>query len=235
MLPPSAVVAWWATSWLRGHVVTDQVIDAVGSDERLHRDQNGESLLVVLGRLRAAGATGCGLALPVEGDPFGLGGPAAFNALAQDHGEAVVCVEAGLGLVPEQAPETVTWHVAPAARRQLLDVGEADRDLRRTTNVAADALAALEVARWRPEAADLFLDGTRGHLPAPPGIPSRCVDLAARAMTAMTIVDLALVDDGGAASASEIIRRREALVPLDRAARRTLVAACSPEAWPPDS
>jgi len=118
--------------------------------------------------------------------------------------------------------------------RQLPDVGEADRSLRRSTVEAADALASLDVARWRPEAADLFLDGTRHHPAAPPGVPQRCVTLAARALTARLIVELAREDDGGATSALEITRRREALVPLDRAARRALVAACSPEVWPPE-
>ena len=36
-------------------------------------------------------------------------------------------------------------------------------------------------------------------------------------------------------SAYEIETRRAALRPLDRAARRALVAACSPEVWPPRS
>ncbi len=233
VLPPSALLAWWATSWLRGHTVTDLLIDAVTADERLHRDQDGGSLAVVLGRLRGAGATGCGLALPAEGDPLGLGGPLAFNGLALDHGEAMVCVEAGLALVPEQSYETVTWHITEAARRQLPDIGEADRELRRATIETGNRLAALDVARWRPEAADLFLDGTRHSPAAPPGIPTRCVELSGRALTASAIVDLALADDGSAVSASEIAQRREALVPLDRAARRALVAACSPEAWPP--
>ena len=235
VLPPAAVLAWWATSWLRGHIVTDLLLDAVTADERLHRDDRGEVLTGLLGLFRAAGATGCGLALPVDGDPLGLGGPPALTALALEHGSAVVCVEAGLALVPDEGTETVTWHVTAAAQRQLPDVGEADRALRRTTLEAAEALASLDVARWRPEAADLFLDGTRHHPVAPPGVPERCVTLAARALTAQSIVDLALDDDGGAISVSEIARRREALLPLDRAARRALVAACSPEVWPPDS
>jgi hypothetical protein len=49
----------------------------------------------------------------------------------------------------------------------------------------------------------------------------------------MGVVELALEDDGGALSAHEIAQRREALLPLDRAGRRALVAACSPEVWPP--
>lgn len=233
VLPPAAVLAWWATAWLRGQTVTDLLLDAVTDDERFHRDDRGEPLAGVLGRLRAAGATGCGLALPVDGDPLGLGGPPALTTLALEHGSAVVCAEASFALVPEEVGETVVWHVTGAEQRQLPDVGEADRGLRRATAEAADALAALDVARWRPEAADLFLDGTRDNPVAPPGTPERCVMLAARALTARTVVDLALADDGGAASASEISSRRQALLPLDRAARRALVAACSPEVWPP--
>ena len=235
VLPPAAVLAWWATAWLRGHTVTDLLIDAVTADERLHRDDQGDALTGLLGLFRAAGATGCGLALPVDGDPLGLGGPPALTALALEHGSALVCAVANLALVPEEGTETVTWHVIAAEPRQLPDVGEADRALRRTTIEAANALASLDLARWRPEAADLFLDGNRHRPVAPRGIPERCVALAGRALTARSIVDLALDDDGGATSASEISRRREALVPLDRAARRALVAACSPEVWPPDS
>ena len=44
------------------------------------------------------------------------------------------------------------------------------------------------------------------------------------------IVALALEDDGNAVTAREIDARREALLPLDRAARRAVVAACDPDA-----
>jgi hypothetical protein len=47
-------------------------------------------------------------------------------------------------------------------------------------------------------------------------------------------VALALVDDGGALTVLEAESRRAALRPLGRAARRALVAAASPEVWPPD-
>lgn len=232
-LPSAALLAWWTTAWLRGLTVTDLLLDALTADERLHRDGEGQQLAITLGRLRAAGATGCGLALPVEGDLLGLGGPASLNALAVEHGQAAVCAEAGIALVPEEADEVVTWHVTPAARRQLPDVGEADRSLRHEVIAAAEGLAALDVARWRPEAADLFLERRRPAPAAPPGVPPRCVDLAGRALTAIAIADLALEDDGGAVSASEAQARQSVLVPLERAARRALVAACSPEVWPP--
>ena len=58
------------------------------------------------------------------------------------------------------------------------------------------------------------------------------VGLAARGLQAWAIVDLALVDDGGALSSHEAERRRHLLQPLGRAARRAIVAACSPEVWP---
>ena len=233
-LPVSATVAWWATGWLRGLVVADFVLDAVAADDRLHQGPEGEPLLGLLGRLRAAGASSCGLALPVEGDPLGLGGPPELTGAALEAGQAAVAPEAGLALVPEESAEVVTWRILPALPRQLPDVGEADRELRRTTIETADALAALDLARWRPEAADLLRGSAQAAPTAPAGTPPRCVDLAGRALLAEAIVDLALADDGAAVSASEVMIRRATLDPLARAARRALVAACSPEVWPPD-
>jgi len=123
-----------------------------------------------------------------------------------------------------------------AERRQLPDVGEADRALRSALPEAADALAALDVARWRPEVADQLMNlRHRPALAAPPGVPPRCVELAARGLQALEIVALALADDGGALTALDAEARRAALLPLGRAGRRALVAAASPEVWPPGS
>ena len=52
----------------------------------------------------------------------------------------------------------------------------------------------------------------------------RLVELSTRCRV---IVELALEDEGGAVTAVEADARRTALVPLDHAARRGLVAACS--------
>jgi hypothetical protein len=247
-LPAAARLAWWGTAWLRGHVVTDLLIDGVIGDEVTHAvaglgalglapDESTETLLGGLARLRAEGVTTFGAAFPVEGDPVGLGGPVAFNTAALESGEAVVAVLAdgtALGLVPSYVGPTVTWTAHRAARRQLPDVGEADRALRAGLLETADALAALDVARWRPEVADRLMDLRRREpLVAPPGVPERCVALAARALVALEVVDLALEDEGGAVALHEIQRREAAIVPLARTARRALVAACSPEVWPP--
>ncbi|WP_210443246.1 hypothetical protein [Nocardioides sp. SYSU D00065] len=227
-LPHAATLAWWLTAWLRGHEQTDHVLDALAADTHLLA---GGSALDLLARSRATGASYAGLALPVEGDPLGLGGPSEFNAAALDAGQAVVVGD--LGLVPEEAGETVQWRVLAASRRQLPDVGEADRGLREALLHAAGDLADLDVARWRPEVADALMDlHHRPHLDAPLGTPARCVDLASRGLQAWAIVDLALADDGGALSSYEAERRRGLLQPLGRAARRAVVAACSPEVWP---
>jgi hypothetical protein len=241
-MPAAVRLAWWGTAWLRGHVVADHLIDAVLDGDAAHLvafpEAGPEPLVTGLGRLRSAGADALGAALPVEGDPVGLGGPADFNAAALDAGEAVVAVDGAgsalAGLVPSRVGAAVTWQVLPAERRQLPDVGEADRALRAALPVAADALAALDVARWRPVVADRLMDlRHRPRVAAPPGMPRRCAELAAAALQALEIVDLALEDDGGALTASEAEARRAALVPLGRAARRALVAAASPEVWPP--
>ena len=227
-LPHSAVLAWWLTAWLRGHEQTDHVLDVLATDTQLLA---GGSALDLLTIARASGASYAGLALPVDGDPLGLGGPRDFNAAAMDAGQAVVA--GTLGLVPDEQGETVQWRPHDAAPRQLPDVGEADRTLRETLLGAAGDLADLEVARWRPEAADALMNlHHRPQVEAPLGTPPRCVDLAARGLQAWAIVDLALADDGGALSSYEVGQRRGLLQPLGRAARRAIVAACSPEVWP---
>lgn len=247
ILPASVRLAWWGTAWLRGHVVADLLIDAVVGEDATHLvahpGADPEPLMTGLGRLRAQGADALGAALPTDGDPVGLGGPAAFNAAALEVGEAAVALDAAgfavAGLVPDRVGAAVTWSVMAAERRQLPDVGEADRALRSALPEAADALAALDVARWQPEVADQLMAELsrvrhRAPLTAPPGVPPRCVELAGRALQALEIVALGLADDGGALTAAEAEARRAALLPLGRAARRALVAASSPEVWPPE-
>jgi hypothetical protein len=245
-LPASARLAWWGTSWLRGRVVVDLFLDALIGDDATHvvaglaelglgGDGGNESMVSGLARLRVEGATGFGAAFPAEGDPVGLGGPAAFNDAALEVGEAGLVLDTRVGLVPQRVGAAVTWVAHPAERRQLPDVGEADRALRAALLETADALAGLDVARWRPEVADRLLNlRHRVPLTGPAGTPPRCVELAARGLQAVEIVELALEDDGGALSSWQVGQRRAALRPLERAGRRALTAACSPEAWPPD-
>ena len=102
------------------------------------------------------GAEHLGLAWPAEGDPAGLGGPAELNAAAFEAGEAVIA--GAHGWVPRREGAVVFWHAYAARPRQLTDVGEADRRLRLAMVHTADKLAALDVARWRPDVADELTD-----------------------------------------------------------------------------
>ena len=119
------------------------------------------------------------------------------------------------GLVPARVGAALTWSVMAAERRQLPDVGEADRALRAALPEAADALAALDVARWRPEVADRLMN--LRHRPRPPHHPAcrhaawSSPSGAARPWRSWT---LALEDDGGAQTALEAEARRAALLPL---------------------
>jgi hypothetical protein len=169
-----------------------------------------------------------GVALPAAGDPVGLAGPAAFNAEAVDAGEAVLLDGAGLGLVPTQVGAGVFWQVSRAQAPPPADLGEADRDLRAVLREAADTLAALDVARWRPEVADALLNLRRSGSPdLPPGMDPRAVALLTTAARCLVIVDLARRTEGAVATAHEADARAAGLRPLDRAARRALAAACS--------
>jgi len=241
-MPAVAVAAWWGTAWLRGRIDTAAVEAAFADISPVHTVEQGdgtaptphgegvERLLLSLGR---SGATGLGIALPTEGDLLGLGGPVALNAAAVDAGGALLSYPADVAAVPWTVGSGTTWTLYAAQRRQLPDVGEADRALRRATLDGARRLAELDVARWSPDTVDSFDDLRRPpEVDAPPGTPPECVGLAVRGVLMEALVRTALADHGGAVSAVEVMARRDALEELSRHARRALVAACSVEVWP---
>lgn len=239
-MPAAARVAWWGTAFLRGLVTPDEYVEAVLADDASHvfdGPDGPRSLLEATAAARLAGATAFGAAFPAPGDPSGLAGPPALTMAATDAGEAVVALgvptEPGIGWVPEQVGRAVEWTTYAASRRPPPDLGDADRTLRSTLLAAADELARLDVADWRPEVADELHDLRAGApVAAPPGVPPRAADLARRALHLLAVVDLALDSDGGAVSVGELAARRAGLVPLGTAARRALTAACSPDGWP---
>jgi hypothetical protein len=234
-LPLSARFALWFSAWLAGTTSLDDTRDAIVGDDAAHDvvgiPGSGDStpLIVALGLLRSHRASGAGIALPVPGDLLGLAGPGAFNVDVVEAGEGVVLEGADLGLVPFRAGAGVVWSCHHAvSRRQVPDPSEADQLLRQALVRTTDVLADLDVARWRPEVADELM-ALRRHadFTFPTAMAPRAVRLAALATRCRTIVELALEDDGGSVSASEAEARRQALAPLDHAARRGLVAACS--------
>ena len=234
-VPDSAGLALWFSAWVTGSTSLDDARDAVvGSDAAHHvADMPGESdpvpLILAFGLLRSAGATGAGIALPVPGDPLGLAGPSGFNAHALEAAEGVVFGGVDIGLVPHRAGAGVVWRYHEAwSSRQVPDPSEADTGLRQAVLTAANTLADLDVARWRPEVADELMALRRtSDFQLPHGMAPRAVKLVSMGTRCRAIVDLALEDDGAATSAHEAELRRRALAPLDHAARRGLVAACS--------
>ena len=178
--------------------------------------------------LLRASCTGASLALPVAGDLLGLRGPGEFNTLAVDAGEAIVLDGIHLGLVPGLDARTVVWRARPAEPVPVLDRAEEGRQLRQALVTTTAELTRLDVASWQPEIPDLLMNVRhRPDLQLPPGTGPRAAEDLERAALCLEIVDLALRDEGGAASAYEMTERRRCLTDLDRAARRVAVAVCS--------
>ncbi|PSK98649.1 hypothetical protein CLV30_11931 [Haloactinopolyspora alba] len=243
-LPRSARLAAWATAWLRGAAALDDVTTRTCADDEPHdvSDIPGTigtvSLAEALPALRDAGATAFRVALPVPGDPRGLGGPAELNGDAVDVGEVVLTDGAPYALLPDiqvfgppgDQGHLVTWtcrNAEPAPPGDSL--AEADQALSAALLEAGSELTALDVPAWRPEVAALLEDVRESRVaePLPRGFPSQAQTVAARAARLRSIVGFALTDDGGAVSASSAESRRAALTPLEQAARHALVAACN--------
>ena len=240
-LPPAVSCALWAGAWLDGGISLDEARDAITGPEVVHlvsglpgQDEGTEPLILGLGRFRRLGATGVRVAMPAPGDPVGLAGPPAFNELATDQGGAVLLGGTGWGLVPVPLGSSLTWTAAPARTDgPVLDPGEADRGLRTAVTTAATSLADLDVARWSPDAADALMALRRTpDATWPPQVGQRAARTLELALRCLRICDLALADDaGGARTAGEALRRRQALDELGAAGRRAVVAAVATPSW----
>ncbi|GGP67725.1 hypothetical protein GCM10010214_47460 [Streptomyces abikoensis] len=204
-------------------------------------------LTLALGRLRALGATGLRLALPVPGHPLGLSGPPEFNARAMEAEEAVVVPGTALGLVPEvyeAGPEgdvhvEVVWHclaVRDAPPADVPSLSEAERELAEALREATEVLTRLDVAGSGPVARAALeayrARAERSREVLAPGYPpraARVLELAQRVGALIGIAyepgDVQGREHGGAVSASEIAARAAALRPVERTARRARVAA----------
>ncbi|CAD5934637.1 MULTISPECIES: hypothetical protein [Streptomyces] len=247
--PRSGLLAAWGNALLAGLVSPDDAALAIVGEDAVHRVEGlpGEAgpvgLTLALGRLRALGATGFRVALPVPGHPLGLSGPPDFNARALEAEEAVIAYGVPYGLVPEVTevgPEgdlhvEVVWRVLPVREAPPADVpslSEAERELAEALRDATAALARLDVAGSGPvaeAAVDAYrarAEGGRGRDVLAPGYPPRAVRVLELAQRVGLLVSVAYGSGhGGAVSASEIAARGAALRPVERVARRALVAA----------
>lgn len=234
-VPAAARTACWLNAWLAGRESADEVIAGLtGPDPSVDfRGLDGPGPLssaLLLGRLRTLGVARVSAAVPVPGDPVGLGGPAAFNNLAVDRGGAVILHGAGLGMLPRSSGAVLTWTAQAAHPPEYVpDVASADRELREAFRSVTADLVALDVAAWNPEAADALMN-LRAPVELDVAMPF-AVPQAARtlitALRALAIVELAGRDDGAAVTAAEADARRRSLSPLSHAGRSAVVAACS--------
>jgi hypothetical protein len=163
------------------------------------------------------------LALPVPGDPRGLPGPATVNVSALEVGECVVAELGGhderWALVPEvtefgsvwEPGALVSWTVLGAAARRAPEsssVAESERELRVALATATQALATLDVARWREDAADRIAavrDGGLARDAVPGDTSPRAMRVLQTAARVLAIVDLATEDDGAAVARRALV------------------------------
>ncbi|MCX3063962.1 hypothetical protein [Streptomyces beihaiensis] len=251
--PRSGRLAAWGNAQLAGLVAPDDAAHAIVGEDAVHRVEGipGETgpvgLTLALGRLRALGVRGLRVALPAPGHPLGLSGPPEFNARAIEAEEAVVCVGAALGLVPEvyeAGPEggavpaddmhtEVVWRCLPVREGPPADVpslGEAERELAQALREATEVLTRLDVAGSGPVAEAAVgayrARAERGREVLAPGYPPRAVRVLELAQRVGLLISLAYENGhGGAVSASEMGARAVALRPVERTARRAQVAA----------
>ncbi|MEV5486209.1 MULTISPECIES: hypothetical protein [Streptomyces] len=251
--PRSGRLAAWGNALLAGLISPDDAADRIADDDAVHRveglpgEEQPVGLTLALGRLRALGAVGLRVALPVPGHPLGLCGPPEFNAAALEAEEAVLASGAGLGLIPETyeaGPEggagpdvhvEVVWRCLPVREAPPADVpslGEAERELAEALREATELLSTLDVAGAGPVAqaalAAYRARAEAGRQVLAPGYPPRAVrvlELAQRVGALIDIAQQAGGEHGGAVSSSEIAARAEALRPVERTARRAQVAA----------
>lgn len=224
-LPASALLCSWLEAVRSGHAGPDDLEETVRGEDPRHLVA-GLAGAVELRELPKTLREAPRLALPVPGDPLGLGGPADFNLAALESGEAVVLGD--VGLVPELDARTVLWRAYEVGPVPYVDERETAIELRTALTEVTGRLVQLDVASWQPEIPDLLMNlRRRPRLPLPPGMTPRQVETVDRAVLCLEIVRLAVDEDGGAVSSYDVSQRRAALADLDRAARRALVGACS--------
>lgn len=245
-LPRSVVAALWVGCADDGETWLSDAVAAVTGTDEPHRTDDDAPLALLLSRLarhrRSRTVTFAGL--PVPHEPSGLSGTAGIAAM--DAGECVV-VDTGaaapaLVAVPDvvafgsalEPGAMVRWQVH-SARVSMAPVGlgEARRLLAEALVVAVDALESMDVARWRPDAAEEIAELASAVVPdqvartLPPDLDPRRSDLLVRAARLEAIAELAMADDGAAVTLWAADQRHAALRHVAGAARRAMSAACT--------
>ncbi|WP_421741768.1 hypothetical protein [Cellulomonas sp.] len=252
-LPRSVLLALWLADESTDRAV---LVDALQSDDEPHtvqrrpshdeplRDDLTDGPLSVLLDACSGSPRDVAAVLPVPGDPGAT--PASVSSAATEAGEAVLvrtpqeCLVAvpvvqrfGSALEPGHL---VTWELSDVAdwrhavHAQTGSLQDAERELRQGLLQATEALVKLDVAQWRPDAAETVAALRELELPAwrlPDSLDGRRVRVLASAARLRAIVALATQDDGAAVNLWQADQRSTALREVDRMARRAMAAAAS--------
>ena len=166
--------------------------------------------------------------------PSPAGGTGTWGLLPDiEEGVVLEGVAGRVLLVPEDSGTSVSWHAEPlSSPLPPLDAVHARRQVHAATEEAIEALIELDLARERPEMADALNDLLTAVMDprlVPPWLARRDRELLERSLRLAGMCELALDDDGAAASAREAGRRHEVLRRLLVTARRGASAAT--ETW----
>ncbi|MFV0427685.1 MAG: hypothetical protein ACK5KU_11730 [Beutenbergiaceae bacterium] len=239
-LPRSVVAALWlgyadgTDDWL-----SPAVTAITGTDEP-HRTVDQAPLTAMLAQFAHQRGTICA-ALPVPHEPVGLAGvsgTAAMDAgeclvVTSTQGQALVAVPAVTAFGSALEPGAmVRWQIfSTCASLVPIDLGEARRVLAQALVVAVDALETMDVARWRPDAAEEIAELASAAIPGPiaDALPAeldpRRAQLLVRAARLEAIAELAMADDGAALTLWAADQRLAALRHVAGAARQAMTAA----------
>ncbi len=244
-VPRSVLLAVWLDARPSAGIPLDRALNAIQLDDEPHTVAGWAEEEISLRAALSAWSRHpvvCAALLPVPGDVAGV--PAAVSAAAVEAGECVLVETDGrfFAAVPAverfgsvyESGHLVRWDVRdiPSWRTAVLgqvgSLADAERRLRTGLLQATEALAALDVARWRPDAAEAIA-GLRRTTPAgwgpPPSLDARRANVIATATRLLAIVRLATEDDGGAVNLWQADQRSTALREVDRIARHALAAA----------
>ena len=244
-LPRSVLLAVWLDARPSSGIPLDRALNAIQLDDEPHTVAGWAEEEISLRAALSAWSRHqvvCAALLPVPGDVAGV--PAAVSAAAVEAGECVLVETDGrfFAAVPVverfgsvyESGHLVRWDVRdiPSWRTAVLgqvgSLADAERRLRTGLLQATEALAALDVARWRPDAAEAIAR-LRRTTPAgwgpPPSLDARRANVISTATRLLAIVRLATEDDGGAVNLWQADQRSTALREVDRIARHALAAA----------
>ena len=202
----------------------------------------GEGVLIEVG-LTSSSDTPAGVGESEDlGRLAGLSGPTDLGRRAVPGGRADLSGPAHLGgpaglrkilLVPHPSGASVRWRAEEiSAVVPPFDASHARRATHQATEEAIAALTELDLARERPDLAEELTDLVTAVLDprlVPPRLDPRRRDLLERALRLAAICELALSDDGAAATLAQAERRRQVLRPLLEVARQSVAAAT--ESW----